>query len=206
MIVIGLTGGIASGKSTVSRLMAELGAVILDADKVGHEALTPGTEVYREVVAAFGNGILLADSKVDRKKLGEIVFNDPGALARLNAIMHPRMFRMMEQRLAEYRGQGVPAVVLEAAVLLEAGWAPLVDEVWVTQVTEETAIRRLRERNGLSEAQALARLRSQLTAAQRARQADIIIGTDCPLPETERQVRELWQGLQTKLAKESVGR
>ncbi len=206
MIVIGLTGGIASGKSTVSGLLAEMGAIVLDADKVGHEALSPGAEAYQDVVSAFGHEIVLPDGRIDRKKLGEIVFNSAEALARLNAIMHPRMYKMMEQRLDVYRQQGVPVVVLEAAVLLEAHWTPLVDQVWVTQVSEGTAIRRLRERNGLSEAQAVARLRSQLTAAQRATQADIIIDTDCPLSETEGQVRELWRGLQQRLARESVGR
>jgi len=206
VIVIGLTGGIASGKSTVSGLLAEMGAIVLDADKVGHEALSPGAEAYQDVVSAFGHEIVLPDGRIDRKKLGEIVFNSAEALARLNAIMHPRMYKMMEQRLDVYRQQGVPVVVLEAAVLLEAHWTPLVDQVWVTQVSEGTAIRRLRERNGLSEAQAVARLRSQLTAAQRATQADIIIDTDCPLSETEGQVRELWRGLQQRLARESVGR
>lgn len=206
MIVIGLTGGIASGKSTVSRLLAEMGAIILDADKVGHEALSPGTEAYRDIVATFGEEVLLPEGQVNRKKLGEIVFNNPEALARLNRIMHPRMYRMMAERLEAYRRQGVPLVVLEAAVLLEAGWTPLVDQVWVTQVSEETAIRRLVDRNGFSEAQARARVRSQLTPEQRAQHADIIIDADCPLAQTERQVRELWQGIQQKLAKAKVGR
>jgi len=181
-----------------------MGATILDADKVGHQALTPGTRVWQEVVAAFGEEILLPDGQVNRKRLGEIVFNDPQALARLNRIMHPHMYEMMAERLEAYRRQGVPVVVLEAAVLLEAGWTPLVDQVWVTQSSEATVIRRLRERNGLSEAQARARLRAQLSAEQRARQADIIINTDCPLAETEQQVRELWQAVQAKVGQDKA--
>ncbi len=132
MKVIGLTGGIGSGKSTVSRFLGEMGAVVLDADKVGHQAYQPGTETWKELVAAFGEDIVAPDSTIDRRKLGAIVFADPEALARLNRIVHPRMFDMMKAQIEEYRGQGTEVVVLEAAILLEANWTPLVDEVWVT--------------------------------------------------------------------------
>lgn len=206
LIVIGLTGGIASGKTTVSRLLAELGAVVLDADKVGHEALAPGSEAYRKVVAAFGTGVLRPDGSVDRKKLGEIVFNDAQALAHLNRILHPYMYQMIAERLEEHRRSGTSVVVLEAAVLLEAGWTSLVDQIWVTQASEDTAIQRLGERNSFSAAQAQARIRSQLSPERRSRQADIIINTDCPLAETECQVRELWRDLRKDQAKEKVDR
>ena len=197
MIVIGLTGGILSGKSTISQMLAKRGAVILDADKVGHEAYLPYTEVWRDVVDAFGRGILKEGDEIDRKRLGEVVFNDSQALDRLNGIMHPRMHDMMRGDIERLRGQGVQVVVLEAAVLIEADWTDLVDEVWVALAPEETAIQRLRNRSGLSEEQARARIRSQLSPEERAMHADVIIDTDCDLTEVETRVGELWQRLQS---------
>ena len=113
MKVIGLTGGIGSGKSTVSGFLAELGAAILDADEVGHEALKPDTEIWRQVVATFGRQIVAPDGNIDRKKLGNIVFSDPKFLSRLNRIMHPPMYDMVKARLEEYRRQGTGVVVLK---------------------------------------------------------------------------------------------
>src|SRR3989304_7374015 len=125
--VIGLTGGIGSGKSTVSQYLAELGAVILDADKVGHEAFKPNTEAWHEVIAAFGQQIVAPSGEINRKKLGEIVFNNPEALSQLNQIMHPRIYDIMKAQIEEYRRQEVEVVVLEAAILIEANWTSLVD-------------------------------------------------------------------------------
>ena len=193
MKVIGLTGGIGSGKSTVSQFLAELGAVILDADRVGHEALKADTDVWREVVAAFGRQILTPGGDIDRAKLGQIVFSEPESLLRLNQIMHPRMYDMVKARLEEYRRQGVAVVVLEAPLLIEAGWTSLVDEVWVTVASESTVLRRLKERMGLSESDSLARLRSQLSSAERIKHADVIIDTDCSLDELKARVGELWR-------------
>jgi len=198
MKVIGLTGGIGSGKSTVSQFLAGLGAVIIDADKVGHEAFKPDTELWREVVAAFGRQILAPDGDIDRKKLGEIVFGNPEALARLNQIMHPRIYALIKAEIEEYRRQGVEVVVLEAPVLLEAGRPSLVDEVdevWVTVAPESTVLRRLKERVGLSEPESLARIRSQLLSEERVRHADVVIDTDCDLDELKARVKELWQRL-----------
>jgi len=196
MKVIGLTGGIGSGKSTVSRFLAELGAVIIDTDKVGHEAYKPDTEVWREVVAAFGRQILTPNGDIDRKKLGEMVFGNPEALSRLNQIMHPRMYDMVKAKIEGYRRQGVDVVVLEAPLLIEAGWASSVDEVWVTVASESTVLRRLEECSGLSEQQSLARIRSQLSSEERVKHANVVINTDCSLAEVKAKVEELWRGLQ----------
>ncbi len=193
MKVVGLTGGIGSGKSTVSRFLAELGAVILDADKVGHEALKPDTEVWQEVVAAFGRQILTPNGNIDRKKLGEIVFGNAEALARLNQIMHPRMYALVKAQIEEYRRQGVDVVVLEAPLLIEAGWASLVDEVWVTVASESTVLNRLKQEMGLSEQQSLARIRSQLPSEERVKHADMVINTECDLDELRTKVDKLWQ-------------
>jgi len=195
MKVIGLTGGIGSGKSTVSGFLAELGAVIIDADKVGHEALKPDTEVWREVVAAFGRQILTPDGDINREKLGEIVFRNSKSLSRLNQIMHPRMCDMVKAQLDGYRKQGVGVVVLEAPLLIEANWTSLVDEVWVTVASESTVLRRLKEKFGLTEPESLARIGSQLPSEERTTHADVIIDTDCALGELKAKVKELWQGL-----------
>ncbi len=199
MKVIGLTGGISSGKSTVSQFLAELGAVIIDADKIGHEVLKPDSEVWREVVAAFGKQIITANGEINREKLGEIVFSNPEARSRLNQIMHPRIYDIVKTRFEEYRRQGAGIVVLEAPLLLEAGWTSLVDEVWVTTASEATVLKRLRERTGLSEKKSLARIRSQLPAEERVKHADVVINADCSLGELKAKVKELWQELQANI-------
>jgi len=196
MKVIGLTGGIGSGKSTVSRFLDELGAVILNADEVGHKAFKSDTELWHQVVVAFGRPIVTPDGNIDRKKLGNIVFGNAESLSRLNQMMHPRMYEMVKAQLGEYRRQGTRVVVLEAPLLLEAGWTPLVDEVWVTTASESTVLKRLEERAGLSRAESLARIRSQLPSAERVRHADVVINTDCDLDEVKVKVKELWQRLE----------
>ncbi len=198
MKVIGLTGGIGSGKSTVSRFLAELGAVILDADKVGHEAFKPDTEIWRQVVAAFGSQILTPGGDIDREKLGEMVFGNPESLARLNQIMHPWMYEIVTAQLDDYRRQGIDVVVLEAPLLIEVGWASSVDEVWVTVASEATVLSRLEEQKGLSRQKALARIHSQLSLEERVRHADVVIDTDCDLDELRARVAELWRGLQSR--------
>ena len=199
MKAIGLTGGISSGKSTVLQFLAELGAVIINADEIGHEAFKPDTELWHAVVSAFGNQIVTPGGEIDRQKLGTIVFGNPEALARLNRIMHPRMRDMVKARLEEYRRQGASAVVLEAPLLLEAGWTALVDEVWVTTAPEATVLKRLRERSGLSENESMSRLRSQLPNEERLKHADWVIDTDCSLGELKAKVKELWQELKARI-------
>ncbi len=195
MKVIGLTGGIGSGKSTVSQFLSELGANVLDADKVGHQCYQPGTEAWKDVVDAFGEEIVAPDGSIDRKKLGPIVFGDPEALIRLNQIMHPRMYDMMADQIEEYRLGGVEVVVLEAAILFEAGWTPLVDEIWITVASEPTVVQRVRERTGLPEEQIRSRIRSQLSNEERKGKADLVISNDGGLDELREKVEELWKGL-----------
>ena len=198
MKIIGLTGGIASGKSTVSQFLKELGAVTIDADKVGHEAFKPDTETWREVVAAFGKEILNPDGEIDRQKLGKIVFSDSQALARLNQIVHPRIYALAKARIEDYRRQGVKVVVLEAPLLLEVdppSLADEVDEVWVTVAPEAVVLKRLKDKTELSEAQSLARIRSQLPSEERVKHADVVIDTDCGLDEMKARVEKLWRRL-----------
>ncbi len=193
MKVIGLTGGIGSGKSTISRFLAELGALIIDADKVGHELLKPNTEIWQQVVAAFGRQILTPGGEINRRKLGRLVFGSPRRLSLLNQLMHPEMKKAVNARLLEHRRQGASVVVLDAPLLVEAGWTELVDEVWVTIASETTVLERLEQQTGLSQAEALARIRSQLPAKELIKHADVVINTELSLNELRTKVKKLWQ-------------
>ncbi len=192
MIVIGLTGGIGTGKSEVARILEELGAVIIYADQVGHEAYTPHSATWSEVVAAFGSDILGDNQEIDRRKLGSIVFSDPAQLERLNGIMHPHMARMVSDKIGNFRTNGKQVVVVEAAVLFEAGWDRLVDEVWSTSAPEDTVVARLMSRNGMAEQEARNRINSQMSAGERARRSQAIIDNSGDIDHLESVVRNLW--------------
>lgn len=197
MKVIGITGGIGSGKSTVTQYLAELGAVIIDADKVGWKVYKPDTEGWHDVVSEFGKQVVDENGEINRKKLGEIVFNNPASMERLNQIMHPRMYKMMEEKIDEYRQQGVDVVVLEAAVLIEANWTPLVDELWVTMASEKAVLERLKKQRGLAEEQVLSRIRSQLSNEERTNRANEIILNDGDLDDMKKSVKKLWTKLRS---------
>lgn len=198
MIIIGLTGGILSGKSTVADMLAEKGAVIIDADKIGHEAYKPHTETWQRLVDTFGEWILRRNGEIDRKKLSDIVFSDPASLTLLNQIVHPRMRQIIEEEIEHLRAKGVNVVVLEAAVLIEAKWNDLVDEIWVTVAPEDVIIDRLQNRSGFTEEQARARIRSQLPTEEKVKHANAIIDTNCSLSDASFRVLELWEQLQKK--------
>lgn len=195
MIVIGLTGGIASGKSTISAALAARGATIVDADKVGHEAYTPGSEGWQAVVDAFGKRIVSDSGEIDRKALGAIVFGDPAQRERLQAIIWPVMKRMMARTLDEFRAEGRKVVVVEAAVLLEAGWQDLVDQIWVVTVPVAIAEERLIARNGLTREQAQARIAVQLSNEERTREATVVIDNSGTLEQAEAEVGRRWDEL-----------
>ena len=195
MRVIGLTGGIAAGKSTISEALRDLGAEIIDADKVGHEAYQKGTPTWEALVAHFGNEIVAESGEIDRRKLGGIVFADPAKRIELQDIVWPRMKDMMRDRLTVLRADGTKVAVIEAAVLLEAQWTDLVDEVWVAQVSEPVAIERLAVRNNMSEADALGRIRAQLSNEERASHAGVVIDNDGTVEEAKGRVQAAWKEL-----------
>ena len=192
MLVIGLTGGIGTGKTEVSRILADLGAEIINADALGHQAYEPQTETWRQVVEAFGEDILSETGEVDRRKLGPIVFADERALKRLNAIVHPRIRQMIVERLDDLGAKDLGAVVVEAALFIEAGWTPLADEMWVTSAPEETVIERLRARTGLDENAIRARIDSQMPQQERLKHADVIVENDGSLDTLRGRVKRLW--------------
>jgi dephospho-CoA kinase len=196
MVVIGLTGNLGTGKTEVAQRLAELGAIVINADELGHELLQPNTRTYREVVAAFGKSILRQSGKIDRQKLGQLVFADPAALNKLNRIMHPRIYEIVRQKIEEHRQAGARVVVLEAALLIEASWKPLLDQVWVTTAPEATITERLKQSRGLSQEQVLARLKAQMPQKEKMKQADVVINTDCPIDQLRASITELWNKLQ----------
>jgi len=192
MVIIGLTGGIGTGKSTVSRVLTGAGATIIDAVLVGHEVYQVGTATWKAVSQTFGPDILLPDQQIDRKKLGEIVFNDPSAMAKLNAIMRPAMVVVLAERLKAASDRGDKVAVLDSATLIEAGWTSLVDEVWLVSAPKETVAQRLKERDGLSDTAINARVASQFTDHERAAKADVVIENNGTLEELTQAVEALW--------------
>lgn len=199
MITIGVTGGIGSGKTTVARMLAAKGAALIDADQVGHRSYARGTPVYQRLVDAFGRDILDERGEIDRMRLGRRVFADPTERERLNTIVWPEMARMMAEELAALRTQGTALAVLEAAVLIEADWTPLVDEVWVVVAEPETVIGRL-EKKGMPREQAEARIHSQLSNDERRRHADLVIENNGSVEELGVEVDRLWEVLRRRVA------
>jgi dephospho-CoA kinase len=200
MHVIGLTGGIGTGKTVVSAILEEQGAEILNADLVGHRVYEPGRPAYDEIVAEFGQGVVAEAGTIDRKKLGPIVFADPAKLARLNAITHPRIKEMMREKLAEMAARGAEYVVLEAALLFDAKWEDLADEVWCTTVDAQTAAQRTSERSGIPVEQVLERIQKvQMASDERIRRSDLVIDTSGTMEDTRRRTLEAWQKLKQRL-------
>lgn len=193
MLTVGLTGGIGAGKSEVSRLLVERGAVLIDADRVAREVVEPGTPGLRAVVDAFGEEILAEDGSLDRPRLGSVVFSDPERLAVLNSIVHPLVgarSRELEEAAAEDA-----VVVHDVPLLTENGLAPLYDLVIVVDASPETQLDRLVGRRGMTEEDARARMAAQATREQRRAIADIVIDNDVPLDELARRVQDVWSEL-----------
>lgn len=193
MLVIGLTGGIGTGKTEVSRLLEQLGATVINADQVGHEAYTPHSETWQEVVRAFGEEILQETGEIDRRKLGGIVFASPDQLAILNGIMHPRMAAIVREKLRVLENQGMEVAVVEAAVLFEAGWDSLVSEVWTTESAVDSVVERLQQRNGLASEEIRKRIDSQMSSGERAHRANEVIINDGTIEDLRAAVREVWK-------------
>jgi len=192
--VIGLAGGIGSGKSAVSAMLARLGAEVIDADKLGHAAYLPGTAGFDAVVAEFGREVVAADGTIDRKKLGARVFSDPAALARLNQIVHPLIRTAIEERIEAVRRRGdVPAVIVEAAIMLEAGWRGSMDEIWVLSAPAGRIRERLAAQRGLDASEVDARAARQMSDEERRAKADLVIENDGSLADLEARIGEVWR-------------
>jgi dephospho-CoA kinase len=192
-VLIGLTGNIATGKSEVARMLADLGARVIDADKVAHEVMCPDGPAYDQVVVAFGPGILAADGTIDRARLGAIVFRDPAALRRLEAAVHPATIAEVSRQIAVATE---PVVVVEAIKLIEAGMHRLYDALWVVTAPRWLQIARLVATRGLSEEEAALRVDAQPPQEQKAALADLVIVNDGNLDRLRQKVEAAWAQIQ----------
>jgi dephospho-CoA kinase len=207
MLTIGLTGGIGSGKTTVTKILAELGAPILDADKVGHAIYAPDGPAYADMIAAFGNGILAGDRTIDRSKLGPIVFTDPAKLKRLNGIVHPKMYARMREMIDAMRTAGeARPIVVEAAILIEANWMPLFNEIWLIVAAKERVIERVQRDRGLARVQVEARIKAQLSDDERRKHAAFVIGNDGSIDDLRAKLAETWRAALERNRKEEATR
>jgi dephospho-CoA kinase len=194
---LGLTGGIASGKSSVAAILRELGFTVLDADALGHQLMEPAQAAYDEILTEFGAHLVTADELIDRRKLGAVVFSDPAKLARLNAILHPRIRKSMLDKFAAWQRAGDRDVVfVEAALLVEAGFDKELDGLVVTWSKPEQQIQRLVAR-GLTETEALRRISAQLAPDEKLRHAKYPIDCSGTIESTREQVLALAKNLRS---------
>ena len=196
--VVGLTGGIGTGKTEVAGILKELGAEVLSADHLAHETYLPGTTGWQEIVEEFGQRVLAPNGEIDRKALGAMVFQDAARLERLNAIVHPRTRELIAERLRGLEGEGCRVAVVEVVLLVEAiredvAWTSLIDEVWVVVAPEEFVIERVVVRGGLDAEAIRARVRAQATHDDRREIADVIIENRGSLELLRKSVEDLWQ-------------
>jgi dephospho-CoA kinase len=195
MHVIGVTGNIGSGKSTVCQMLERRGCHVIDADVQAHETYRRGTTVWRGIVSAFGTQVLGPDGEVDRTALGRRVFDDAAARERLNALVHPATKRRVQRLLAGFRTQGCEWAAVEATLLIEAGWQRMVDRIWLVASPEALAIERLGRDRHQPGPESRARIAAQMSAIEKMEHADDIIYNDGSLKELEARVEQLWQGL-----------
>lgn len=194
MKVIGLTGGIASGKSTVASYLKELGAYVIDADKIAREVVLPGGSAYLDIVKEYGEKIIEPNGEIDRAKLGSIIFHNAHARKRLNEITHPRIYHEIKRQI-EKRKKVDPMgiIVIEVPLLIETGMTEMVDEVWLVALAEDQQIKRLMERSGYTEEEAEKRIKSQMPLNKKIKFAHRIIDTAGLLKDTRRQINFFWK-------------
>jgi len=199
--IIGITGGIASGKSSIVKRLQDLGAYTIDCDKLGHEAYLPGHEAYKRIIEHFGESILNEDNTIDRKKLGPLVFGDKKELEMLNSIVWPEILQMMEDIIKKIKEDGTHNVIVyEAAIIFESGWDKRANEVWSCVVPKEEAVKRIQNRNGLSAEQAESRIAAQMENKERVQRSHVILSTLWEPKFTQCQVEKSWQLLQKRIS------
>ncbi|XP_042210072.1 bifunctional coenzyme A synthase-like [Homarus americanus] len=204
--VIGLTGGSASGKSSISNRFAKLGAGIVDCDKLGHKAYKKNTQCYTKLIETFGSDLVSSDDEINRKALGAKVFNDKEALEKLNNIVWPEIASLAMKQINDLATEGYSVVILDAAVLLEAGWEKICHQVWVCIITQEEAVTRIVERDGKSQKEAQRRINSQLSNRDRVARANIVFCTQWDGEYTQQQVEKAWATLRNYTEEEKNDR
>ena len=194
MKVIGLTGNMACGKTVVARMFEELGAKIIDADYIARLVVEPGEPAWKDILEKFGHEILNPDKKINRKKLGDVVFRDKEKREELNRITHPRIIDKIKFMLEEYRKENVKVVIVEAALIVErGGMKSIISDLIVVTADEEAQIKRLIERDGISREEALTRIKAQMPVSEKVKFATYVIDNSRTLEETRKQVEEVWK-------------
>ena len=197
MIVVGLTGGLATGKSSVARLFQDCGAIVIDADVLAREAVEPGRPAWRDIVRVFGKKVLQPDRALDRRTLGRIVFGNRAKMKQLNAIVHPRVAREQNRLTREITSKELDAVIIyDAPVLIEAGAHNRMNKIIVVAADQATQIKRLCNRSHFSRAEALRRIRSQLPLAQKIKLADYVIDGTLSFEQTKNEVQRIYTQLE----------
>jgi dephospho-CoA kinase len=195
MVVIGVTGNIGSGKSTVCQLLAGLGAAVIDADESAQKTYKPHSPAWREIITAFGTEVLQPDEEIDRARLAEVVFSRPEALRQLNQIVHPKARKIVMEQIEEHRRRGTKVVVLEATLLIEANWTALVDRVWLVTASRERVVQRLARYTEAKRSQVLTRLNSQMPAEEKIKYADEVIHNEGDIAQLREKITGLWKTL-----------
>ncbi len=193
MKIIRLTGGIGSGKSVVASFFGEFGAKVIDADRIAHELLKPQSEAWKAIVEHFGNFVLNEDGTINRKRLGNIVFNDPEELQFLNKIMHPAISKRIQELINFYKSTGAPYIVIDAPLVLEAGKGSPDNPIVVVICNDELRIQRVMERDSISRDEVVRRIQSQMPQEEKAKLADYIIDNSGSLEETKKRAWEVWK-------------
>lgn len=195
MIILGLTGGIASGKSTVAKMLVRRGACIIDADRIAKEVVQPGEAAWKQIFTYFGKDFILTDGTIDRKKLARCVFADKRQRKKLEEITHPAIMDRVRERLEAARADGCEVVVLDVPLLIEAGWTNLVHQLWLVYTDRVVQKERLMRRDHLTAEEAELRLAAQMPLAEKRKYADVIIDNSGPSAVTETQITEAWEAL-----------
>ncbi|HEY8530762.1 MAG TPA: dephospho-CoA kinase [Limnochorda sp.] len=195
--VVGLTGGIATGKSLVAGFFREMGAAVVDADELARQVTAPGEPALAEIRRVFGPGVFTPEGELDRRALGRVVFADPEKRRALERIVHPRVRQRLEEAVARFQAAGAPLIVLEIPLLFEAGepLLRLIDWVVVVTAPEAVQLERLKARNGLTEAEARARMAAQMPLAEKVKRADYLVDNGGSPEETRRQVAHIWEAM-----------
>ncbi len=193
MFVIGLTGGIGTGKTEVTHVLRDLGAVIIESDKVAHLSYRPGTDAYEEIVEQFGKEVIDDSGVIDRAKLGGLVFADPDLRIQLETIVWPAVRGCITERLIQEKERGTKIIVIEVPKLFEAGWEDLADSIWTVEAPSASIAQRVNVRSNLSETQKNARVQAQMTKWERAERADLLIENSAELVDLRERITNLWR-------------
>jgi dephospho-CoA kinase len=199
MYIIGLTGGIASGKSTVSSMLTGLGAYIIDTDKIAHAVVMPKQPALLAITAHFGHKIILPDGNLNRQILGDIIFKNPEERSYLEKIIHPYIEKQVEESVEQAEKLGYKIVVIDIPLLFEAGWQHRVDEIWVVYVDSNVQVSRLISRNQLTYVQAVERINAQLDIKEKVKQSHVVIDNTLDIENTKKQVILAWQNVCEKI-------